>query len=842
MSVLRKKLGRFRLVKRIGMGGMAEVFLALDGEREVAIKLLLPAPAHNPDVVSSFIDEANIAAELSHPNIVEVFEFNEIGDDFFMAMEYVDGWDVRHVLARAARLQRTLSVPAAAYIMHEVALALDYVHTHPRGIIHRDVTPHNIFITRTGHVKLSDFGVAKARARLAHTLDGQIKGKLAYIAPEQLQGDPVTARTDVYGAGLVLFELLTGERYNDGLDEPAMLARALNPPRRKPSSLSPAARPLDSIVAAALEPHPTLRTRDAGLLADDLGQIVERAHFDARALAQELETLFSAQALAEEEGATGDYSGRTPQKSAHRTGTRAALADVGAAKARAARGADNTARDAVQRRSTPEADQALLDELVAQTRPEDADPFDEDTEAHTMVRGGGGGGGGGKAEPEDMATPVMAMPALDAPVSARATAPFERVSTNDLGLEAHAAAAIADDDAMTVLRLPPIDDDLSTPAVARSSGELARERGARSAAGELSTADLRGQAQRAVAAVDGETASLEVDAVTYDEDAPTTAIAPVLAPLPALKSSPSLSLGRGEPATSVLARDEARTRVAAGPRAVNVPPTPALAADAREAQAAQEARQERAVAFVPEPSVAVALGADDPAPAAASAAKARAEADASRPDMPSGEPSVPAALREDDDAADFSEPFGRAGSMTMIMLPKRRAPLVYVALVLLVGVAGLVLWLLSGGEPAGRSGSAAAASGVGSASSSGSALSAGSGSSSGSAVSSGSGSSSGSAVSSGSASPGSASAASASAASNADGDASVATAPAADASGVVANAAAGDVAVADASVGATPAADAAPLAASPSADAGATRAVAPVNAASKAPRAMPAAS
>jgi eukaryotic-like serine/threonine-protein kinase len=290
------RLGKYQVLRRIGVGGMAEVFEAELGgsagfRKRLALKVLLPACQREPELVKGFIDEASIAARLSHPNIVPVFDFGEIDGTYYLAMEYIDGWDLAEVISWCRQRGRPLSPAAAAYLIAELAKALHYIHTHDGGIVHRDISPHNIFITREGHLLLGDFGVAKAMARLSRTTSGQIKGKLGYLAPEQARGEPVSPRTDVYGAGLVLYELLTSRRFNQGAGEVELLARAANPVFQPPSQLTPEARPLDEVVRGALQSHPAMRTRDALLLASQLGEILERVPFGPPELARLLAEL-----------------------------------------------------------------------------------------------------------------------------------------------------------------------------------------------------------------------------------------------------------------------------------------------------------------------------------------------------------------------------------------------------------------------------------------------------------------------------------------------------------------------------------------------------------------------
>jgi serine/threonine protein kinase len=279
-----RRFGPYRLERRIGAGGMGRVYEArhrTSGAR-VALKMLLPELTDDPDLVTSFIDEARIAGELSHPNILPVYEFGQIDTTYYLTMPFIDGVDLRRLLLGLEGAP--LPPEVAVFVAHQLALALDYLHHDDREIVHRDVTPDNVFITRAGGVLLGDFGVAKARARLTETQAGQIKGKLPYLAPEQVRGDPVTQRADVFGLGLLLYEMLTGERANPAQTERSALEWAMNPSVRPPSSLVPAAAPLDRVVQRALERHPTLRTRDAGLLVDQLQRELKKAPQAERAL------------------------------------------------------------------------------------------------------------------------------------------------------------------------------------------------------------------------------------------------------------------------------------------------------------------------------------------------------------------------------------------------------------------------------------------------------------------------------------------------------------------------------------------------------------------------------
>lgn len=267
-----RRLGKFEIVRRIGVGGMAEVYEALlhgvEGFRKrLALKTLLPDLKNDREVVDMFIDEATIVSELEHPNIVNVYEFGELDGTYYLAMELVDGWTLRELQHRFAA---TFPVAAAAFCVREICRALDYIHGTDRQIVHRDVTPQNIFVDRKGAIKLADFGIAKTAARRTRTEAGQIKGKLSYLAPEQVTEEQVTPQTDVYSAGLILFELLTGRRLIDGRREVDIIRAAMAPKLYPPSKIRPEAAPLDRYVLHALQPHPSLRYPSAALFAADL--------------------------------------------------------------------------------------------------------------------------------------------------------------------------------------------------------------------------------------------------------------------------------------------------------------------------------------------------------------------------------------------------------------------------------------------------------------------------------------------------------------------------------------------------------------------------------------------
>lgn len=217
------QFGKYRLLRRVAFGGMAEIFLAelsSDGgfTKPVVVKRILPQFSDDPSFVRMFTDEAVLAARLNHPNIVGVYDFGLIDGAYFMAMEWVDGVDLRAVFRILQRDQMGMGWSDAALIGEHVAAALAHAHAHtdahgvPDPIIHRDVSPHNILLNRSGQAKLADFGIAKARDRASQTAAGAIKGKIAYMAPEHVSGRDVVPASDQFALGIVLWELLAGRR------------------------------------------------------------------------------------------------------------------------------------------------------------------------------------------------------------------------------------------------------------------------------------------------------------------------------------------------------------------------------------------------------------------------------------------------------------------------------------------------------------------------------------------------------------------------------------------------------------------------------------------------------
>ena len=236
-------LGKYRLDQRLGGGGMAEVFLAstigAEGfSRKVAIKRVLPGFSDNPAFAGMFVSEAQISSRLVHPNIVSVLDFDRAADGgLFLVMELVDGKDLDGLVSSGM-----IPIPVMIFVITEVLRGLGYAHDlptgeHMRGVVHRDVSPHNVLLSWEGAVKVSDFGIAKARSATDATASVFIKGKPAYMSPEQANGQPLDGRSDLFAVGVMMWEMLVGRRLFMGEDTRATLAAVLFGQIPRPRSL-----------------------------------------------------------------------------------------------------------------------------------------------------------------------------------------------------------------------------------------------------------------------------------------------------------------------------------------------------------------------------------------------------------------------------------------------------------------------------------------------------------------------------------------------------------------------------------------------------------------------------
>jgi len=280
--VVNERLGKYELVKRIAVGGMGEIFLARERgvagfDRMVVVKRLLPDYTDNPDLVNLFIDEARIAAHLSHPNIVHIHDFGREADSYYLTMEYVAGHNLLKIAERAERTEQPLSIVMSVHIIAEMARGLDAAHRAkdadgiPLGIVHRDISPHNVLVSYGGDVKLMDFGIAKASNKHHRTEAGVIRGKLSYMSPEQANGDELDARSDIFSTGIVLYELTTGVSLFDGDNAAQTIRMVLEKEIPSPREVDPDYPPaLEGIVMGALERRPSDRIASAEELASSL--------------------------------------------------------------------------------------------------------------------------------------------------------------------------------------------------------------------------------------------------------------------------------------------------------------------------------------------------------------------------------------------------------------------------------------------------------------------------------------------------------------------------------------------------------------------------------------------
>ena len=278
--------GRFLLLKRLSRGGMGEIFLAKIGEiagfeKFVIIKKILPQLAANDDFIVRFIDEAQVAIKLNHVNIAQVYEVGRVDGEYFLAIEYIEGRDLRRLLRRCREMQRRLPVDLCLFIAREMASGLAYAHrrTGPKGqalaLVHCDISPPNIMTSYEGEVKVIDFGIARSALRTADSNPNVGFGKFGYMAPEQLlRGGLIDRRTDIYAAGVVLYELLTGERlyqFPEGTDYRQMARVVCQGQFQLPSARDPAIdSDIDAIVSKALATRPEDRYQIAEEFRDAL--------------------------------------------------------------------------------------------------------------------------------------------------------------------------------------------------------------------------------------------------------------------------------------------------------------------------------------------------------------------------------------------------------------------------------------------------------------------------------------------------------------------------------------------------------------------------------------------
>ena len=277
-----ERVGRYEIAGRLALGGMAEILLGrLRGpsgfDRAVVIKRILPHLAEEQSFVNMFLDEARLAARLNHPNVVQVYELGEEANDLFLVMEYLEGESAFGLLRRVIAKKQPLEHSLLAFLVAEACSGLHAAHElvgpsgDPLNLVHRDVSPQNIFVTYNGAVKVLDFGIAKAADRITKTEAGQLKGKFEYMSPEQCRGKPIDRRSDIFALGTVLYEITTRRRLFKRESKLATLEAVLSKPIQSPRGIVKDYPPvLERIVMRALARDPTDRYATAAEMRRDL--------------------------------------------------------------------------------------------------------------------------------------------------------------------------------------------------------------------------------------------------------------------------------------------------------------------------------------------------------------------------------------------------------------------------------------------------------------------------------------------------------------------------------------------------------------------------------------------
>ncbi len=312
-SVQAKQLGKYIILDQLAVGGMAELFRAMitsvqGFEKLIAIKKILPHLASEEDLVNSFIDEAKLAALLHHQNVVQIYDFGRLEETYFIAMEYLFGKDCRIICKKAIEKNILLDRQNALFIVSRICAGLDYAHKlkdfqgKALNIIHRDISPQNILITYEGDIKIVDFGIAKAASQNTHTQMGMIKGKVAYMSPEQAMGRPIDHRSDIFSCGIILYELITGTRMFSG-DTMHILSKIRDADYVKPEeSHDDLPKKLIEVFDRALQKDPEDRYQTCGEMLNDIEECMQLGtHPSPQGLAKYMKTLFAEEIVAEEQ-------------------------------------------------------------------------------------------------------------------------------------------------------------------------------------------------------------------------------------------------------------------------------------------------------------------------------------------------------------------------------------------------------------------------------------------------------------------------------------------------------------------------------------------------------------
>jgi serine/threonine protein kinase len=280
--------GPYEVYERIGVGGMATVHRAkkqgIEGfERVVALKRMLSHLADDETFIKSFVREARLASQLQHGNIIHIYDLGRVGRVYYIAMEYVRGRDLRKILKQSAYATGPMPLAMMLMLTHQLCDALDYAHDladengEPLGLVHRDVSPSNILIAADGHLKIIDFGIAKATSSSLRTLSGRVKGKFAYMAPEAIQGKQLDRRTDIFAVGIVAHEMLTARPLFATKNQFDTIRKITQEQVKPPSYYNPEVpRDLDEIIMTALAKSPDERWQTAGAMHRALDHVAKK--------------------------------------------------------------------------------------------------------------------------------------------------------------------------------------------------------------------------------------------------------------------------------------------------------------------------------------------------------------------------------------------------------------------------------------------------------------------------------------------------------------------------------------------------------------------------------------
>lgn len=301
-----KPFGKYFLIDKLATGGMAEIYKAktfgVDGfEKLLAIKRILPHCSADKEFINMLIDEAKLSVLLSHTNVVQVYDLGKVGEDYFISMEFIHGVNLREILNLLKESTYPFKEELVVYIISEISKGLDYAHSkrdpegNPLNIVHRDISPQNILISFEGEVKIVDFGIAKAAMNISHTMAGILKGKISYMSPEQALGKPIDHRTDIFSTGLMLYELLTGEKFFQGETQFEVLKKIRSTRIDKTQFPETISEPIREILAKALAYSTNERYPTAGDFQIDLTRYLYTTYpdFTPRKLSKFMRDLFA---------------------------------------------------------------------------------------------------------------------------------------------------------------------------------------------------------------------------------------------------------------------------------------------------------------------------------------------------------------------------------------------------------------------------------------------------------------------------------------------------------------------------------------------------------------------